>query len=110
MPTRSTGARTDVGTVRRTQRAGSFRQIDHVAVTTLGPPMPSSPSIVERAVNRVQRATSLDAVSERLAGLLRKVIRPGPVEDVLSGTPLGHPLHPVLVSLQIGACVSASVL
>jgi nitrite reductase/ring-hydroxylating ferredoxin subunit/uncharacterized membrane protein len=72
--------------------------------------MPSSPSIVERTVNRLERATSLDAVSERLAALLRKVIRPGPVEDVLSGTPLGHPLHPVLVSVPIGAWVSASVL
>lgn len=43
----------------------------------------------------------------RLAG---KVIRGGAFKDALSGTWLGHPLHPLLVAVPIGSWVGASVL
>jgi nitrite reductase/ring-hydroxylating ferredoxin subunit/uncharacterized membrane protein len=38
------------------------------------------------------------------------VIRPGLVRDLLHGVWLGHPLHPVLVQVPIGAFASAGVL
>jgi len=65
---------------------------------------------VDRLAERLERAERLDAVSDRLGSLIRSVIRPGPVEDALSGTPSGHPLHPPLVVAPLGSWVLASVL
>jgi nitrite reductase/ring-hydroxylating ferredoxin subunit/uncharacterized membrane protein len=69
-----------------------------------------TPRIVEDVVDRIERAESLDKPAEALTGLIGKVVRPGPVEDTLSGVPAGHPLHPALVAVPIGAWVSAIVL
>ena len=66
--------------------------------------------IAESFLARLERFAALDALSERLARVVRAVVRPGPVEDVLSGTPLGHPLHPAIVAVPIGALVSANLL
>jgi len=46
---------------------------------------------------------SLDAASRPLADASRKLIPPGPVADLLHGTWLGHPLHPMLTDVAIGA-------
>ena len=65
---------------------------------------------LSRAVDRVEAFEKLDTVAEFLASRLGKLVPPGPVEDVLSGTPLGHPAHPMLVAVPIGAWSTASVL
>lgn len=54
------------------------------------------------AVEWIEQWAALDGLAARTAALARKVIPPGPVEDVLSGTPTGHPLHPPLVAIPIG--------
>ena len=61
--------------------------------------------IVDRTVARVG---ALDPVASRLGGLVRKL--PTPVRDALHGVWLGHPLHPVLAQVPVGAWLSASVL
>jgi nitrite reductase/ring-hydroxylating ferredoxin subunit/uncharacterized membrane protein len=66
--------------------------------------------VIEKLATKIESADVLDPVGEKLNGLLHKVIRPGAVEDVLSGTPAGHPLHPALVSLPIGAWSTSLVL
>src|SRR6478672_4287063 len=63
-----------------------------------------------RAVDRVERFDKLDDVAEFLVSRLGKFVPSGPVEDLLSGTPLGHPVHPMLVAVPIGAWSTASVL
>lgn len=65
---------------------------------------------LDRAVDQLERASWLDQAAEVIATQLRKVVKPGPVEDLLSGTPLAHPAHPMLVAVPIGAWTSASVL
>jgi nitrite reductase/ring-hydroxylating ferredoxin subunit/uncharacterized membrane protein len=45
-----------------------------------------------------------------LAGLVRRLIPYGPVQDLASGSPLGHPAHPILVAVPIGSWVSANLL
>lgn len=70
-------------------------------------PMPQLP--VE-AVERVESAEILDQPAELLAGLISKAVPPGPIKDLLSGTYIGHPVHPMLVTVPIGAWVSVSVL
>jgi nitrite reductase/ring-hydroxylating ferredoxin subunit/uncharacterized membrane protein len=72
--------------------------------------MPTSAKLLDRLLGRVEGWDALDAPSDAVAGVLRRVIRPGSVEDVLSGTPIGHPAHPVLVAVPIGAWTSALVL
>lgn len=51
----------------------------------------------------------LDRVAKRIGPIAERV-GPGPLKDLLSGTWLGHALHPVLTDVTIGAWVSAGML
>lgn len=65
---------------------------------------------LDQAVAALENASSLDGIGSRLAALVGKVVKPGPVEDTLSGTQIGHPAHPSLVVVPLGAWVSSTVL
>jgi hypothetical protein len=65
---------------------------------------------IEQLAHRVETASPLDRPADVLATVLRRVVRPGPVEDVLTGTTLGHPLHPVLIAFPVGSWAAATVL
>jgi nitrite reductase/ring-hydroxylating ferredoxin subunit/uncharacterized membrane protein len=54
--------------------------------------------------------TSLDGPAEAVAKWVRGVVPRGPVKDALSGTQLGHALHPLLTDLPIGTWTSSLVL
>jgi nitrite reductase/ring-hydroxylating ferredoxin subunit/uncharacterized membrane protein len=60
--------------------------------------------------SRLEQLHALDGVSDKLQGLVQAVAQPRAVQDFLHGTWLGHPLHPVLVQVPVGAFVSAAVL
>lgn len=66
--------------------------------------------MVEDLVERIHEAEALDAVAEPLANLVARAIPHGPVKDILSGTWLGHPLHPILTDVAIGSWTSAFVI
>ena len=53
---------------------------------------------------------ALDAPAKKLGKLARTVIKPGPVKDALSGSWLGHALHPPLTDVTIGTLTSAVLL
>jgi nitrite reductase/ring-hydroxylating ferredoxin subunit/uncharacterized membrane protein len=59
---------------------------------------------------RIGAATSLDGPAEAVAKWVRGAVPRGPVKDTLSGTPLGHALHPLLTDLPIGTWTSAALL
>jgi len=59
---------------------------------------------------RVGTLTALDGPAEAVAGWIRGVVPRGPVKDALSGTPLGHAVHPLLTDLPIGTWTSATLL
>jgi nitrite reductase/ring-hydroxylating ferredoxin subunit/uncharacterized membrane protein len=65
---------------------------------------------LETIVERIEAAERLDGIAETVSGLARKLIPPGPVEDVLTGVPAGHPLHPAIVTVPIGAWMSVGLL
>lgn len=65
---------------------------------------------IERLAHRVGTASTLDSPADALAAVLRRLVAPGPVEDALTGTTLGHPLHPVLIGFPIGSWSAATVL
>ena len=59
-------------------------------------------------LSRLEHDSRLDkavAAGQRAA----RLIRPGKVRDGLHGVWLGHPLHPVLVQVPVGAWLSASI-
>jgi len=58
----------------------------------------------------VERAESLDQTSDKVADVAAKAVPTGFVREVLSGTWLGHPLHPLLTDIPIGAWLAAGFL
>src|SRR5689334_12514637 len=61
-------------------------------------------------LDRVADVPAFDKVIEPARKAVIGVLRPGAVKDFLHGTWLGHPLHPVLVQVPVGAFLSAAVL
>lgn len=57
-----------------------------------------------------ERSPILDRVGKFLTSLFARFVRPGGLKDLLSGTWLGHPLHPVLTDVPIGAWTGAMAL
>lgn len=62
------------------------------------------------AGERVERAVALDRLAIPAQRATKAVLPRGPVKDILHGTWLGHPLHPVLTDLPIGFWTGAVVL
>jgi nitrite reductase/ring-hydroxylating ferredoxin subunit/uncharacterized membrane protein len=59
---------------------------------------------------RVGATAGLDAPAEAVAKWVRGAIPKGPVKDALSGVPIGHAAHPLMIVLPIGTWTSAVVL
>ena len=59
---------------------------------------------------RIEKLEGLDAVAKPMGAVAKKLIPGGSVKDLLSGTWLGHQLHPLLTDIPIGSFTSATVL
>jgi nitrite reductase/ring-hydroxylating ferredoxin subunit/uncharacterized membrane protein len=66
--------------------------------------------MLRQAISRLEQADALDGASDKLQAAVTTVVRPRWLRDLLHGTWLGHPLHPVLVQVPVGAFMSAAVL
>jgi nitrite reductase/ring-hydroxylating ferredoxin subunit/uncharacterized membrane protein len=66
--------------------------------------------LLERLLDRISAASGLDATSGPLAEQVQRATASTPVKNALSGSWLGHQVHPLLTDLPIGAWVSAGVL
>ncbi len=62
------------------------------------------------AVRPIAQFEALDAPAKMLGKTVRAVIKPGPLKNALSGSWLGHALHPLLTDLTIGSFTSAVAL
>jgi nitrite reductase/ring-hydroxylating ferredoxin subunit/uncharacterized membrane protein len=67
-------------------------------------------SVFRFLADRVERAEALDPASDATAAVVAKAVPQGVVREFLAGTWLGHPLHPVLTDVPIGAWVAAGFL
>ena len=65
---------------------------------------------LSRLVDRLGEQSRLDAVAGPLRDRVADVLGSQPLKDALSGTWLGHPLHPLLTDLPIGFWTSAFTL
>src|SRR3954462_944371 len=76
--------------------------------------MPSNPqthpSPFTPLVDAAEAARALDPIGEKVGKTVRGAISPGALKDTLSGTWLGHALHPMLTDVVIGSFMSASLL
>jgi nitrite reductase/ring-hydroxylating ferredoxin subunit/uncharacterized membrane protein len=64
----------------------------------------------ESLIAGIERAGFLDKLGRKLGLAVDNVVRPGRAKDLLAGTWLGHPVHPMLTDVPIGAWSSALVL
>src|SRR5215210_9406863 len=69
-----------------------------------------SKSPLQPAIDAVESAALLDAPGKKIAKTVRNTIKPGALKDALSGTWLGHAVHPMLTDVVIGSFTSATVL
>ena len=65
---------------------------------------------IRQLVHQLATNETLDRLGKPLASKVGEIIGTGTVKDLLSGTWLGHPLHPMLTDLPIGSWTSAFVL
>ena len=65
---------------------------------------------LSRLTDWLEHQKDIDRVGQPLNQLARRAIPSGALKDLLSGTWLGHPAHPIAVMVPIGAWTSASVL
>jgi nitrite reductase/ring-hydroxylating ferredoxin subunit/uncharacterized membrane protein len=72
--------------------------------------MAPSDTPVKDAVEALESAAALDATANAVAKQARKLFPHGPVKDAVSGTWLGHALHPLLTDVVIGSFTSATLL
>ena len=70
---------------------------------------PDQPALHALA-EQVGKLEALDEPAETVAKKIRGAFPTGPVKDTISGTWLGHPLHPLLTDVPIGSWTSATLL
>jgi nitrite reductase/ring-hydroxylating ferredoxin subunit/uncharacterized membrane protein len=69
--------------------------------------------VVDRAdkvVRRIEGAAALDRLGRPLAAAISRATRPVLIKNALSGTWLGHQLHPLLTDIPIGSWIAAAML
>jgi len=66
--------------------------------------------MMNTAIDRIGEARGLDAVAKSLTAKVKAFTRPTAIKNALSGSWLGHQLHPVLTDLPIGAFSAATAL
>lgn len=65
---------------------------------------------ISTALDRIADTGRLDTFVTPLSNLVNRVLRPQALKDVLHGVWLGHPLHPPLAQVPLGAWMSAGLL
>ena len=61
-------------------------------------------------LDRMSDSDALDKAIEPVRRVVQGVLKPQALKDLLHGTWLGHPLHPVLAQVPVGSWLSAGVL
>jgi uncharacterized membrane protein len=67
-------------------------------------------NVLVQAAESLEDTTILDPAIAKVRPVVRRILRPGLLRDVLRGKPLGHPAHPIAILIPAGAWISASVL
>jgi len=68
------------------------------------------PARLDDLTGQVERSKPLGSIGQKLGAVFDQVVHPGPVKDLLAGSWLRHPLHPMLTDVPIGAWTAAEAL
>ncbi|HWT91965.1 MAG TPA: Rieske 2Fe-2S domain-containing protein [Solirubrobacteraceae bacterium] len=71
---------------------------------------PTAPSPLHALTERIEGLEALDGPGKAIGKQVRGALGPGTVKDLVAGTWLGHPVHPLLAQVTLGSLVSATVL
>lgn len=71
--------------------------------------MPELP-LFRRLTDAVEHASVLDKAVDIDRKVVNALARPKALRQLLHGVPFGHPLHPLMVQVPLGAWISAAVL
>jgi nitrite reductase/ring-hydroxylating ferredoxin subunit len=63
-----------------------------------------------QTIEKLENASVLDPIANRTRDIVKAVIKPGALRDILHGVPIGHPLHPLMILVPTGSWLSAAVL
>ena len=72
--------------------------------------MPVAENAANSAIDALESVEALDGTALKLAGAVSNAVPAGAPRDALSGTWLGHALHPLLTDVVIGSFLSATLL
>jgi nitrite reductase/ring-hydroxylating ferredoxin subunit len=72
--------------------------------------MTASPTPLAPAIEAIEGASPLDAPAKALGRWVRGALGREPLKDALSGTWLGHAVHPMLTDVVIGSFLSSTLL
>ncbi|HET7305961.1 MAG TPA: Rieske 2Fe-2S domain-containing protein [Segeticoccus sp.] len=67
-------------------------------------------ALLPSLAHRLEQLQQLDRVGKPLSSAVTRLVQPRLVRNLLSGTNLGHPLHPMLTDVPIGAWTMAALL
>jgi nitrite reductase/ring-hydroxylating ferredoxin subunit/uncharacterized membrane protein len=70
----------------------------------------TAPSPLQSITDQVEQLDALDQPAQALGKKARETLPAGTLKDLLSGTWLGHPVHPILTDVVIGSFTSATIL
>lgn len=71
---------------------------------------PTAQSPLRALGGAMENVEALDAPGKAIGKQVRAALEPGAVKDLLSGTWMGHALHPILTDVVIGSFTSATIL
>jgi hypothetical protein len=63
-----------------------------------------------RLTDTVEHASVLDKAVDVDRAVVNALAKPKALRQLLHGVPFGHPLHPLMVQVPLGAWISAAVL
>jgi nitrite reductase/ring-hydroxylating ferredoxin subunit/uncharacterized membrane protein len=72
--------------------------------------MPSRTPLGHDLIERIATLDAIDAPAQKLAKTIRDLTKGKAVKEALSGTWLGHPVHPLLILLPMGSWTSGVLL
>jgi nitrite reductase/ring-hydroxylating ferredoxin subunit/uncharacterized membrane protein len=72
--------------------------------------MPPRSPLGDELLERLGAVEQIDAPAKAIAKQVRALTKPKQIKEALSGTWLGHPVHPLLISVPIGSWTSAVLL
>jgi nitrite reductase/ring-hydroxylating ferredoxin subunit/uncharacterized membrane protein len=70
----------------------------------------TDPAPLRPVTDAIESASALDSTGNAVGKAVRGAVGPGALKDGLSGTWLGHALHPLLTDVVIGSFISATML